>query len=55
MIFNDEVRFKSVLIILIGNSIKFSKKGTIAVLIQKKESIENHLEIIIKDEGCGIE
>ncbi len=54
-IYTDEVRLKQILLNLISNSVKFTKRGSIK--IQAKISTQNNeiIEIIIKDTGIGIE
>ncbi len=53
----DSIRIKQVLDSLIDNSIKFTKYGTIALTIEKLESIDKkiNLKVSIKDTGIGID
>ncbi|KPA15598.1 multi-sensor hybrid histidine kinase [Candidatus Magnetomorum sp. HK-1] len=54
----DEMRFKQILINLISNAIKFTKKGHIKVFAEKINTTENNdnidLRIIVEDTGIGI-
>ena len=48
----DEVRFKQIVINLVGNAVKFTnERGNIEVSVYKKE---NMLAVVIKDDGIGI-
>jgi PAS domain S-box-containing protein len=51
LIYSDEVRLKQILINLVGNAIKFTEKGSIAISI--KASVDQ-LKIEVKDSGPGI-
>ncbi|WP_111708112.1 PAS domain S-box protein [Lutibacter citreus] len=48
----DEAKIKQVIINLIGNSLKFTSKGSIKVSIEINK--QNMLEVKVKDTGCGI-
>jgi len=49
----DLARLKQILINLVGNSIKYTEKGEVEVIIEEKEKT-NQLEIKIKDTGIGM-
>ncbi|MBF0523622.1 MAG: PAS domain S-box protein [Deltaproteobacteria bacterium] len=52
----DPVRFRQILINLLGNAVKFTEEGTIAVSLSVEELIDNKCKIhlIVKDTGIGI-
>ncbi len=52
----DEVRLKQILMNLVGNSIKFTEKGSVQLIVRhlKEESGGNCLVFTIKDTGIGI-
>jgi PAS domain S-box-containing protein len=52
----DSVRLTQVITNLIGNSIKFTEKGKIKLLIEKKKSVKNKIQLMISvsDTGIGI-
>ena len=51
----DHKRIKQVLINLISNSVKFTERGSITVIVSKFESEnELYLEFTVKDTGVGI-
>ena len=52
-IFVDEIILKQILINLLHNAIKFSPEGGQILLFLK--SLNNHVEISVKDEGIGID
>jgi len=49
----DSEKFKQILINLIGNAIKYTKKGSVEVLVEEKNN-GRILEIRIKDTGMGM-
>ena len=51
LIMGDPTRLNQILINLVGNAIKFTKKGTVKILVS---SIDNKLHFEIKDTGIGI-
>lgn len=53
----DPIRFKQILLNVIGNAIKFTSKGNVDVfVVQKKMSKdEDVIEVLVKDQGIGIE
>ncbi|MFH2004427.1 MAG: response regulator [Bacteroidota bacterium] len=51
-LFVDQTRFKQILVNLISNAIKHSDAGGKVVVGINR--IENEIEIVVKDEGCGI-
>lgn len=51
---NDYMRIKQVLINLVGNSVKFTRKGTITLIFRQKSFNSNILQIEVRDTGCGI-
>lgn len=55
-IYADELRLKQVLINLITNAIKFTKKGKITVSVKKMEHADTEiaLQFCVKDTGIGI-
>ncbi len=55
-IFSDSIRLKQILVNLIGNAIKFTKEGTIALNITEIKSCGNFstLHFSVKDTGIGI-
>jgi len=50
-IYADPIRFKEILINLIGNAIKFTIKGSITIIVEDKD---NHWIIKVRDTGIGI-
>lgn len=52
----DEVRLRQVLFNLLGNAIKFTNSGYVALSIFQKETYEEHIELLIEvvDTGIGI-
>lgn len=52
----DELRVRQVLINLLGNSIKFTSKGEIELIIQKVESSKKRelIHFLVRDTGVGI-
>ncbi|TDO23287.1 response regulator [Pedobacter duraquae] len=53
----DATRLTQILVNLIGNALKFSERGQIAILVSGKKSSENTFELgfRIKDQGIGID
>jgi len=52
----DKDRINQVVSNLLGNAIKFTKKGTIAVIIEKKEQGGHDFVVVaIKDSGAGVD
>ncbi|ELR69073.1 hypothetical protein C900_05462 [Fulvivirga imtechensis AK7] len=56
VVIGDPVRFKQILINLIGNSIKFTSKGAIEVKLEAKETDKDvaRLALTVADTGIGI-
>jgi signal transduction histidine kinase/CheY-like chemotaxis protein len=56
MLIGDLIRIKQVLMNIISNSIKFTKKGSVNIIVNSKSLNENECElsIKIKDTGIGI-
>ena len=50
----DSTRFKQVLVNLLGNSLKFTFRGSIRVLM-RYDRIEDELHVTVKDTGIGIQ
>jgi two-component system, OmpR family, sensor histidine kinase VicK len=53
-IFADRARINQVISNLLNNAIKFTDKGFIDIIIEKKYA-ENKVNISVKDTGCGID
>jgi CheY-like chemotaxis protein len=55
-IFSDSIRLKQILVNLIGNAIKFTKEGTIELIIQEEKTCGNFstVQFLVKDSGIGI-
>ena len=53
-IFADRTRINQVISNLLNNAIKFTNKGIIDIIIEKKYT-ENKVTISVKDIGCGID
>jgi two-component system, OmpR family, sensor histidine kinase VicK len=53
-VFADRTRINQVISNLLNNAIKFTDKGFIDIIIEKKYT-ENKINISIKDTGCGID
>jgi len=55
-VFLDNVRIRQVLLNLIGNSIKFTKKGSITLEISSKQKSNNDIDLLISisDTGIGV-
>ena len=54
LIRTDRIRFKQILINLIGNAIKFPAQGSIQVLVRFSNAAATKLEIDVVDSGIGI-
>ena len=50
--FGDPVRIRQILLNILSNSVKFTKNGTINVVIENKEDQSVHIEV--KDSGIGM-
>jgi signal transduction histidine kinase/CheY-like chemotaxis protein len=53
-IISDPVRFKQILLNLIGNAFKFTSHGQVVVHVQLSENSNNKLYIEVEDSGCGL-
>lgn len=53
-IFGDETRFRQIVINLVGNAVKFTSKGHIAVQVSAKQIVGNRFEINVSVEDTGI-
>jgi signal transduction histidine kinase len=56
LLIGDPYRLKQVLVSLVGNAIKFTKKGAISIHVSLKEQHKDHIEILFRvaDTGIGI-
>ncbi|VAW84818.1 BarA sensory histidine kinase (= VarS = GacS) [hydrothermal vent metagenome] len=56
LIKGDPTRLKQVLINLVGNAVKFTQKGSVAIIVEPKQSHANTLSLSfrVKDTGIGI-
>jgi PAS domain S-box-containing protein len=52
LIYGDDRRIRQIIINLIGNSIKFTKEGSVRLNVRRPD--ENHWEIQVTDTGIGI-
>ena len=55
--FGDEMKLKQILINILGNSVKFTEKGTVSLTIKPLELLDKtcRLQFIIKDTGIGMD
>ncbi|WP_138493602.1 PAS domain S-box protein [Paenibacillus pinistramenti] len=53
-IYGDHERLKQVLLNLLGNAVKFTSKGSIAVKVERTKNNPNQLIFTVKDTGIGI-
>jgi signal transduction histidine kinase len=51
----DKTRISEVLLNLLDNAVKFTRKGTISVILQRSRKNPNHIEIKVVDTGEGID
>lgn len=51
----DSVRIRQVLLNLVGNAVKFTTSGTVAVSVTAVEGLENIFQFEVSDTGIGIE
>jgi len=56
VVIGDPLRYRQVLINILSNSIKYTEKGTIEIIIELDKVRESNcsLKTIVKDTGCGI-
>ncbi|MCP4221441.1 MAG: response regulator [bacterium] len=56
LVFQDEGRFRQVLINLMGNAAKFTEMGEVELVIDVKDETEDHLTLLcmVRDTGIGI-
>lgn len=57
IVIGDPIRIRQVLINLVGNAIKFTEKGYVAIELNLHKTLKNHIiiEFVIADTGIGIE
>ncbi|MFC1626245.1 ATP-binding protein [Pseudomonadota bacterium] len=53
-IIGDEAHLRQILINLLGNAVKFTRKGSVILRLSKKENRASHLEVEVEDTGIGI-
>ena len=53
----DIIRLKQIIINLVGNAIKFTKEGTVAIelSVDKKEAADLLIKLVVRDTGIGID
>ncbi len=52
-VINDSLRLRQIVVNLLSNAIKFTDRGSVKVLVQEID--QEHLEIVVKDSGIGID
>jgi signal transduction histidine kinase len=51
----DRLRIYQVFANLLNNSIKFTKEGSIAIILQRKHDVNEEAVVSVKDTGVGID
>lgn len=54
VIINDYNRFKSILVNLLTNAVKFTERGEVVIKLNIHKSDSNILEVIVSDTGIGM-